>query len=56
MAARDLRTAAVLAAPGQGGLGLLGIQDRVSVLGGTLRIDSSSERGTEVAISIPLET
>jgi len=46
----------VLATKGGRGLGLVGIQDRVTVLGGTLRIDSGSERGTEVAITIPLET
>lgn len=37
----------------QGGLGLLGIRERVSQLGGTVRIDSTIGRGTRLAVSIP---
>ncbi|HEX6512611.1 MAG TPA: ATP-binding protein, partial [Chloroflexota bacterium] len=34
-------------------LGLFGIQERVSLLGGTLRIDSNRGRGTELNVSVP---
>ena len=37
----------------QGGLGLLGIRERVSQLGGTVRIDSTIGSGTRLAVSIP---
>jgi signal transduction histidine kinase len=40
--------------PGRpGGLGLLGIRERVSQLGGTVRIDSTIGRGTRLAVSSP---
>ncbi len=35
------------------GLGLFGMQERVSLVGGTLRIGSAPEQGTEVEIQIP---
>jgi signal transduction histidine kinase len=45
----------VLTEPGRKGLGLIAMRERVSAIGGTLRIDSCSERGTELSIRIPLE-
>lgn len=45
---------AVLARPGRGGLGLIGIQERVEALGGMHQITSASGRGTELLITIPL--
>jgi signal transduction histidine kinase len=39
-----------------GGLGLLGIRERLSSLGGQLVIDSTPGHGTELLITIPLET
>jgi signal transduction histidine kinase len=38
------------------GMGLAGIQERVAALGGTLHIDSAPGRGTELEVSIALET
>jgi len=37
----------------QGGLGLLGIRERVAQLGGTVRIDSVIGRGTRLEVTIP---
>jgi signal transduction histidine kinase len=37
------------------GIGLLGIEHRLKVLGGTLQIKSEPGRGTEIFITIPLE-
>jgi len=37
------------------GLGLIGMQERVTHLGGTFRIDSAVERGTLLAITLPFE-
>ncbi|MBI2940386.1 MAG: HAMP domain-containing protein [Chloroflexi bacterium] len=39
---------------GERGFGLLGMEERVTLLGGTLRIDSQPGRGTRLAIRIPL--
>lgn len=36
-----------------GGFGLTGLQDRVAVLGGTLRIDSPVDRGTHITAELP---
>ncbi|MBI4494885.1 MAG: HAMP domain-containing protein [Chloroflexi bacterium] len=36
------------------GLGLMGMQERVTLLGGTLRLSSDQGRGTRIAIEIPL--
>jgi len=41
--------------PGRGS-GLVGLQDRVEALGGTIRIDSSADRGTSVAVTLPIAT
>ncbi len=39
-----------------GGSGLVGLQDRVEALGGTIKIDSSAGKGTCVAVTLPLAT
>jgi signal transduction histidine kinase len=46
---------AVQAAGCRKGLGLIGMQERLSAIGGTLRIESSRGRGTELLIRLPLE-
>jgi signal transduction histidine kinase len=46
----------VMARKGQRGLGLVGIRERIAVLGGTLQIRSESGRGTEMVITVPVET
>ena len=43
------------ARPGRKGLGLIAMQERVTAIGGTLRIESRLGQGTEVAIRLPLE-
>jgi len=48
----DTSTAAI-EADGKGGLGLVGMRERASVLGGTITIQSSPGQGTELRISIP---
>ena len=40
---------------GQKGLGLVAMQERVSAIGGTLRIESYPGRGTEVSLQLSLE-
>lgn len=40
---------------GERGLGLIGMRERLSALGGDLRIDSAPGRGTELKITTPLE-
>jgi signal transduction histidine kinase len=40
--------------PGRRGLGLLGLQERLDVVHGTLRIQSQAGFGTEILIAIPL--
>jgi signal transduction histidine kinase len=47
---------AVLAGAGQHGLGLIGIRERLSAVGGTLQIQSERGRGTELRVRIPMET
>jgi signal transduction histidine kinase len=43
-------------APGRRkGLGLIGMQERLSAIGGTVRIESGRGRGTELLIRLPLE-
>ncbi len=46
----------VLGRQGQRGLGILGIQERLEALGGTLEIISAPGAGTELRITIPQET
>ena len=48
-------TSAVLASQPRKGLGLLGIQERLSAVGGTLKIRSILGKGTELLIELPLE-
>jgi signal transduction histidine kinase len=43
------------AQPGGRGLGILGMQERVAVLGGEFGIESAPGRGTSVRASVPLE-
>jgi len=45
----------VQTAPGRKGLGLIAMQERVSAIGGTLRIESRPGRGTELLIRLSLE-
>jgi len=45
----------VLAAQPRKGLGLLGMQERLNAVGGTLQIRSSLGKGTELLIRLPLE-
>jgi len=49
-------TSAVMTRKANHGIGLLGIEHRLKVLGGTLQIKSELGRGTEILITIPLET
>jgi signal transduction histidine kinase len=37
------------------GLGLVGMQERATAIGGTLRIESSPGRGTELSLRLPME-
>ena len=46
---------AILARKAQGGLGLLGMQERLSAMGGTLHIQSAPSQGTSLLIHVPLE-
>ena len=39
----------------QRGMGLLGIQERVTHLGGTFAVDSAPGRGTALRVTLPLE-
>jgi signal transduction histidine kinase len=43
------------AAQSRNGLGLIAMQERVSAIGGTLRIESRPGQGTELSIRLPLE-
>lgn len=45
----------VIARKGMGGLGLIGIRERLEVLGGKLEIASELGQGTELSVTIPLE-
>jgi PAS domain S-box-containing protein len=49
----DVTTTIERAASG-GNLGLLGMRERVEILGGSLEIDSQSGQGTRIRISLPL--
>lgn len=48
-------TSAMLARKGNRGLGMLGMRERVAVLGGTLQIKSEQGQGTEILITVPLD-
>ena len=37
----------------QGGLGLLGIRERATHLGGTVRLETMEERGARVKVELP---
>ena len=41
--------------PNKGNLGILGMQERVSLLGGTFVIESEVGKGTTIFVRIPLE-
>ena len=43
-------------APGSGGLGLIGVQERLSLIGGAMHVDSSPDDGTTITLSTPLAT
>lgn len=45
----------VLAGRGDGGLGLIGIRERIEALHGTLQIISAPDRGTELSVTVPVE-
>jgi signal transduction histidine kinase len=47
--------AAVFSGQGTGGIGLLGIRERIQPLRGTLRINSAAGLGTEMVIVVPTE-
>jgi signal transduction histidine kinase len=47
---------AVLGRKGDGSLGLLGMQERLNAMGGSLRIQSSPGKGTSLLINVPLES
>jgi signal transduction histidine kinase len=49
------QTQAHLSETGQKGLGLIGIQERLSAIGGTLQITSAPGRGTKLLIAVPKE-
>jgi signal transduction histidine kinase len=48
-------TASIAVRQGEQGFGLMGIRERLSIVGGHLQINSASGCGTELAISIPVE-
>jgi two-component system, NarL family, sensor histidine kinase UhpB len=48
-------TSSVMDRKGNRGLGLVGIRQRLDVLGGTLQISSENGRGTQMLINVPLE-
>ena len=44
-----------LGTPGErGGFGLVGLRERVALLGGTLDLDTGADEGTSVCITVPL--
>jgi signal transduction histidine kinase len=38
-----------------GGMGLIGVRERVALAGGTIQIDSAPGRGTHAHVEIPME-
>lgn len=53
---RGFDVTTTLAAHGERGLGLIGIQERAAALHGTLEIRSAAGQGTELLVTIPLES
>jgi signal transduction histidine kinase len=51
-----LQGASAVTGARRGGLGLVGIRERVSELGGTFRIEGESGKGTRLTIELPLPT
>jgi signal transduction histidine kinase len=47
--------ASIAVRPGEQGFGLIGMRERLSVVGGEMQINSGQGRGTELVISIPVE-
>jgi signal transduction histidine kinase len=47
--------ASLLSLTTRGGLGLIGIRERLNAVGGTLQIDSATGRGTKLLVKIPVE-
>jgi signal transduction histidine kinase len=41
-------------AEGRGGLGLISLDERVRLVGGSLTINTQPQRGTEVRVQVPL--
>jgi len=41
-------------AAGSGRLGLLGMRERVQIIGGSLEVHSQPDRGTRIRVSVPL--
>jgi signal transduction histidine kinase len=52
---RGFDPAAIASRQAEQGFGLIGIRERLSVVGGHLQINSANDRGTELVISIPVE-
>jgi signal transduction histidine kinase len=46
---------AVQARVGEQGFGLMGIRERVSMLGGSVQLNSGQDQGTELVVTLPLE-
>src|SRR4029077_14044002 len=46
---------AALSCKGRSSLGLVGIRERLSAVGGTLQITSAAGRGTDLLVQIPVE-
>jgi signal transduction histidine kinase len=46
---------AVLGKRGRGGIGLIGIQERLNAIGGTRMITSRPAQGTQLSATVPLE-
>lgn len=51
---RGFETGAPSAANGQGRLGLLGIQERLGIIGGILKVESEPSRGATLIVRIPI--
>jgi signal transduction histidine kinase len=51
---RGFKVAGALAAKNRSRLGLLGMRERIDMVGGTFHIDSAPDRSTSVRVLIPL--